>query len=240
MENEVQSNTPPTQPKPQTLPIVPPSTNWSKILLFIVFGLIIIAGSVFVGIQIGKNQITNRHLINEQPTIPPIQAITTPTALPTIPSSTANPTTNWKTYLNTKYWYQLQYPTNWLVQAMNGGEQLALTQAANFRMTSDKTPAESGFSLSVFSNPNNLSLTDWINKNPDNGTLLLGANKINSSIISINGLKWEKIDNDSIGYIPTGYVKYGVAYNGYLYYVVIYSADTKALEQILSTFKFTN
>ncbi|MDO8657876.1 MAG: discoidin domain-containing protein [Candidatus Levybacteria bacterium] len=56
MENEIQQNVPQGQTLPQTPPLVPPFTNWLKILLFTVLGLIIVAGSVFVGIQIGKNQ----------------------------------------------------------------------------------------------------------------------------------------------------------------------------------------
>jgi hypothetical protein len=240
VENEVQPNIPPVQPLPQTPPVSTPSTNWSKILLSTIIGLIVITGSVFIGIQIGKNQLTNQQSINEQPIIPLTQATTTPTVLPTTPSPTINPTTDWKTYINTKYRYQLLYPSDWLVQAMNGGEQLTQTSVTNFRMNSDKTPAESGFSFSVLSNPNNLSLTDWIKQNPDNGTLLLGVNKINSSIVSLNEQKWEKIDNDSIGYVPTGFVKYGLAHNGNLYYVVIYSTNTKTLEQILSTLRFNN
>jgi len=57
MENEVQTNIPPIQPLPHTSTsdLTPPSTNWSKVLIFTVLGLIIIAGSIFIGIQIGKN-----------------------------------------------------------------------------------------------------------------------------------------------------------------------------------------
>lgn len=68
MENEIQSNPPPIQPTPQ-IP-VSPSTNLLKILLLTASELIIIAGSVFIGVQIGKNQIAK---------ISPIAETLTPT-----------------------------------------------------------------------------------------------------------------------------------------------------------------
>ncbi|MDP3998337.1 MAG: hypothetical protein Q8P89_01835 [bacterium] len=70
MENEIQPNTPPVQPQLQSSTPIIPSTNWSKILLFMVLGLVIVSGSLFVGIQIGKNQKPNQQPIAAQPTIP--------------------------------------------------------------------------------------------------------------------------------------------------------------------------
>jgi len=61
MENEIQPNVPPVQPLPQTPPVIPPSTNWSKLLLFAILGFVIILGSIFTGIQIGKNPTTNKN-----------------------------------------------------------------------------------------------------------------------------------------------------------------------------------
>lgn len=66
MENETQQNYPPVQSPPQTPPFVPSSTNWSKILLFVILGLVIVAGSIFIGIQIGINQKTDSLSISKQ------------------------------------------------------------------------------------------------------------------------------------------------------------------------------
>ncbi|MFH0937442.1 MAG: hypothetical protein V1808_04075 [Candidatus Daviesbacteria bacterium] len=155
------------------------------------------------------------------------------------PATSSADISNWKIYINTKYSYQLQYPSTWLVRAMDNDKQLEQTSEANFRAVADETPDISGFSLSVISNPKNLSLTDWVKQNPDNGGLLPNVNGINSTVVSINGLNWEKFDEDSIGTVPTGYVKYALAHGGNLYHIVLYSADAKILDQILSTFKFT-
>lgn len=85
MDNQTHPNT--VQPMPQAP--VTPSTNWLKILLLILSGLIVAAGSVFAGIQIGKNQITNQQSITEQPTIFPtqtyIQVSSTITPTPILP-----------------------------------------------------------------------------------------------------------------------------------------------------------
>src|SRR3990172_4684554 len=62
MENEIQPN-------------VPSHTNWKKVLLFILLGLVVIAGSVFVVIRIGKSQTTNQQPTTEQLTNIPTQGV---------------------------------------------------------------------------------------------------------------------------------------------------------------------
>ncbi len=110
MENEVQQNTPPVQPLPQTPASVltPPSTNWSKILLFVVLGLVIVAGSIFIGIQIGKSQAQSQQPIVAQPIASPTQTAVNPTAQPT-----SNPTADWETYSNALTNFSINYPTGW-------------------------------------------------------------------------------------------------------------------------------
>lgn len=102
MENEVQPSIPPVQPIPQTPPIVPSSTNWSKTLLFTVLGLIIVVGSIFIGIQIGKNQTPSQQPIVTQPTTSPTQIF-------------VDSTSNWKTYTGKEMPIQFKYPLNFRV-----------------------------------------------------------------------------------------------------------------------------
>jgi len=71
MENEIQPNIPPVQPLPQIPTPIVSSVSLSRILLFIVLELIVISGSVFAGIQIGKKQVINTNPITIQPTISP-------------------------------------------------------------------------------------------------------------------------------------------------------------------------
>jgi hypothetical protein len=108
MENEIQPNTPPIQSIPQAP--VSPTTNWIKIILFILLGVLVIAVSVFIGIQIGRNQVSSQQPVAIQATASPTQAVVNPTGIPT---------SNWKTYTNTKYSYSFQYPQQYNIKNNN-------------------------------------------------------------------------------------------------------------------------
>jgi hypothetical protein len=69
MKNEIQSNIPPVQPLSLSPIPVSPSNNWSKILLFIILGLMTVAGLVFIGIEVGRGQALNQRLVAIQPTV---------------------------------------------------------------------------------------------------------------------------------------------------------------------------
>jgi len=114
MENEIQPNILPVQPLPQTpTPVTTPATtNWSKILLFMILGLVIIAGLIFIG----KNITSNHQPIIVQPTVLPTQTA--------IPASTTSPTidttVDWKTYTNTAG-YSIKYPASFTTQLLADG-----------------------------------------------------------------------------------------------------------------------
>jgi len=118
MDNQTQPNIPPFQPQKQTSNL--PSTNWVKVLLLIIIGLIAIAASVFVGIQIGKKQITNQQPIIKQPTLFPTQTIVNQVIIPTTtlttkPNPTINSTADWKTYINKDVGITFDYPKDWKI-----------------------------------------------------------------------------------------------------------------------------
>jgi len=113
MESEVQPNTPPATPLSQ----VPVSltTNWKKIFLFILLGMVVITVSVFIGIQIGRNQIT------DQSTTSLTETAANPTALPSASNPTADPTANWKTYTETReVKFSIKYPSTWIIDTKDG------------------------------------------------------------------------------------------------------------------------
>jgi hypothetical protein len=117
MENEIQSNIPQTQPLTQVPTPVSTPTNWVKIILFISLGIVVVIGSVFVGIQVGKNQIPNQQPIAVQPTALPTEKVIYPTSLPITSiteTPTVDPTANWKTYTNSTYKFLIKYPNNWI------------------------------------------------------------------------------------------------------------------------------
>lgn len=110
MESEIQLKTPPVQPLSQTpAPVLSPK-NRLKIPLFILMGLMIITGSVFVGIQIGKNQMPNQQPAAIQPAATPTQIAVNPITLSITPTPAINPVTKWKIYTNNKYGFSIEYP----------------------------------------------------------------------------------------------------------------------------------
>lgn len=107
MENEIQPSIPSTPlitPTPTVVRVQ--STNWSKIILFTLLGLIIILGSVFIGIQIGKNQTPTPKTITLKPTSVPVPSLSAAPS-PVI----ANLISDWLTYQD-KY-FTIKYPSDW-------------------------------------------------------------------------------------------------------------------------------
>lgn len=107
MENEILPINPSVQPV--TPAPTSSSTNWPKVLLLILLELIIIAGSIFIGFQIGKRQAA----MIEQPVVVPPQTVASPSVLPTKP----NPDDSWKVYTNTVHKYSVKYPADWTVNS---------------------------------------------------------------------------------------------------------------------------
>lgn len=97
MENELQPITPldqPISPAPTPTPALP-RPNGYKTALSVVLGLIVIAGSIFAGIQIGKKQTSYREPVIVQPSISPSQVLTispTKTIVTSTPTPTSSPT----------------------------------------------------------------------------------------------------------------------------------------------------
>lgn len=113
-----------------------------------------------------------------------------------------------------------------------------------FRLSSDQTPAISGFALSLQPNPSNLTLSqtcDLSSSNPKTAFEYLCSDSYQSSvsIVNINGLSWEKFKSDTIGIVPTGYVVYAAAKNKYLISIENYSADLELLDNFVQTISTT-
>lgn len=235
MENEVQQNITPVQPLIQTpIPTQPP-TNWSKNLLFTVLGLIIVAGSVFVGIQIGKSQTPSQQPVVAQPTASPTQIAVNQTIQPTA-NLTTNPITDWKTYTNSKYNFSFKYPSDWIT----------------------KFVSVSGFDDQVWIADSVSSMPTTLPGQIGNGARASITIQISSKDISLNYSEKDFNQFESLSYNVgglTGIRKTGISKEGLSRetiitvkmgneYLNIMPLDTETnkqhLDQILSTFKFTN
>ncbi|PIP64016.1 hypothetical protein COY89_01410 [Candidatus Roizmanbacteria bacterium CG_4_10_14_0_8_um_filter_36_36] len=93
MENQTYQNTP--QIRPQSQASIPSTSNWSKIILFVIFGLAVAIGLVLLGIQIGKKQISKPITISLQPTFFPTPTTVNPTTIPTIPKPIVSLPAGW-------------------------------------------------------------------------------------------------------------------------------------------------
>lgn len=111
MENDPQLNSLPIQPSPEIIPTASSSTNFSKIILFIMLALITGVGLLFVGVQIGKQTI-NQQESALQKVAPSAQTAIESSPAPTLNSAT-NSATTWKIYSSAKYTFK--YPSEWII-----------------------------------------------------------------------------------------------------------------------------
>lgn len=142
----------------------------------------------------------------------------------TKPSSTPNPTANWKTYTNAKYGFEFKYPATHDIAAF-GNNKVEISPAISVCLKGDCT----FFSVNSYENKNNLSITDWLtNIRPD----LYNAKTDSKQDIIINNYNAIKISR-----------KFDVSY--YLIHNsnindIGFGYSSKLGAQILSTFKFTD
>jgi hypothetical protein len=253
---ELPSESTSTSDMPETGVSIPQSAPVKRApiirIIYIIYGFIFFIVLILGGIKFYLSRI-----VQPQPGKPVSQVVSTKNpVLRTTPQTTSTPRAipvpipliiktpkslvGWKTYANLKFKYQVLYPPTWIVQTMDSTQTLPETIGANFRSAANEIPAESGFTIRVQPDPLNLTLSEWLKQNPDNGDLLSGRDRqVKAHLLTINGSNWEIVENN-IGFAPTGYVKAGIAHQGNLYFIVLYSQDQETLEQVLSTFKFTD
>lgn len=235
MENEVQQNISSAQSPSQTSPVVPTSTNKSNVLLFTVLGLIVIAGSVFVGIQIGKTQTPSQQLIVAQPTILPTQAITSLTVIPTqIVTPTVDPTANWKMYTNKEL--SFKYPSDWEEQKT---QVFGSKSETEFRFDNTTT-----FTFSLIGNYNQItgapytSLEEYLDVRSKFSSNTTVAGQIAKKIINSGGglaIAYKEV----VFFTPKKDNIVSMYFSG-PYYTEDDNKAENIFNQILSTSKFTN
>lgn len=217
MENNIEQ--PIIQPPPaRPVNEIPHPKSKFKLILFIVILLIIVGGGAY---YLGAKQ--NKLIVGNQQT--------SPTIAPPIPTSTPDPTANWKTYKNEKYGFEVKYPNNYAISTQSGS-----FVAPN--IISFKPPAEIMFT--VDDNPRNLSLSEWVKSD---------------IVIHDLSIKWQSIIVGSVESLKSpisGNMDGGVGYSALIpqknkVYSLLFStkapgaeAELKVFDQMLSTFKFTD
>lgn len=139
MENQTPITPTPVTNEPPQIP-VSPTLKFSKIVILAVFILVLMGGSLFAGIQIGKNQTSK------------IQNVNVPTTTPST-EPTSSTTINWKTYNNTNLGFGIDYPSNWQIVKDNPNTFYVIGFGKN------NTFAD--VYITVFDNLKNLSLSEY-------------------------------------------------------------------------------
>jgi hypothetical protein len=84
-------------------------SNTGTIILAIVITAIVVGGGVYLW--------QNKSMSNQySPTTQTLNSVSTPTATSTPSSPQSNPIAGWLTYTNTKYGYQINYPSDWTLK----------------------------------------------------------------------------------------------------------------------------
>lgn len=230
MDENNNLNIPLNQPSlqvPSSIPIRE-STSKSNILLFIVLGLIVIAGSIFIGIHIGKNQITTQPQIVQSPTISPTQGV-------------ADPTANWKTYSNKEFGIELKYPNHW-----NTFSQTDTIIAFSDNNNEGLNKFE-GIMANLSTKKNTICDIEKLFENKEPIPVRFGS-CTQDSLSNINGnilMTFTFSPSDNIP-AETIYAKgFAIKKSDQIFVFVIESfyienIDTKILDKILSSFKFTD
>ncbi len=131
MQEQTQS-TEPIVSQTSDIPVTPAKSNRSLVVGFAIVAILLVAGSVFAGIQIGKKQTPTQQPITAQETTSPTQLVVSPTVQPTA-NITTNPIADWKIYNSPEIGdyvspFQLRYPLSWTInQKLTSEEPKSLT-----------------------------------------------------------------------------------------------------------------
>ncbi len=174
MENEIPHNSPPVRLTLHApIPLSP-----IKILLFAVLGLAIATGLIFMGIQIGKSQIssqpTTTQKIVEQPSLPSVtptkktadlemnKVINAGLYIPTINDKFSD---TWTAYINWDYKFSFLFPAKWQIDLSDDHMQI------KGLMCRGCGGGFSGVSVAYEQNENKLPINEYISKLHSNITI---------------------------------------------------------------------
>lgn len=188
-----------------------PKTNYFNLILISICFVLFIAGAYYLG----RQSIKIVEVPADIPTTAPVAVLPKTTVVPT--PAVVDQISNWKTYTNIEYGYQINYPDTWAIKEDKMIQGLAL------------------ISTSVISPSQNLFLDIWVRS--------LDWNQIQKEVTQstnkkeINGIEMY-YDNKNTFTVPSKNPKQVIQI---IYHTQSDSSKSELFEidQILSTFKFT-
>lgn len=214
--------------QPEMVFEIPQNKNFFKIVLLVVLGLIVVAGAVYAGIQIGKKQVAGGLSTKATPT-----PIPQPTSIPTL-IPTPDETANWKTYENSDLSFQLKYPADLVLKEKKVLDPVKL----NFSIENDSLLINSSvYQMDI------LQLKDWVVEHGPNGKSGINYFPSAEKITSSTRGNYSTVEFDD--YIPgQSTLIHSIAFSlnrkAYVFTLVKSADSGKLFDQILSTFKFLN
>ncbi len=225
-----------------------------KSSLTIIKIVLTVASVVSIGTALGTTVyfgvLKNNPPVAVQPTITPtITSSLTPTAtLTLIPTVTPNniDTSDWKTYRNEKFGYEIKYPKDWkliyLSDLYPGNTSISLRSPGYQSIKDENVIFDGEVYVSVIDNPSNLSIKDLFNTFNDTGRFWFA--KYDHKDITINGnhgVLFDNVAEDTVSNIKrTSVYIQGEKKVIDVSYLFLENPNREIYDKILSTFKFTN
>lgn len=181
--------------------------------------VVVIFFSFLTAVGLVAQSVKNKRIVNREPQV-------SISSEPTATLLVKDETSDWKTYKNDKYGYEVKYPNNWA-----GIETSPITNYASF--TSEKRDmAQAGFWIRVFKNSNKLSIKEWWDKEYIKGDAVY---ELKGAFLSEGKSEFPVIVFKEKNGLEFNYLVFSK--DNYIYIILTPLADEQ-INQIFSTFKF--
>jgi hypothetical protein len=205
----------------------PVKSNSPLLMVFIVIILLFALGAA--GYFAYQNWQLKQQISQVQPT--PTPQIT--------PTTTPDPTADWKTYTNSVYSYSFKYPNDWKTRPFAGSQE-TIESAKSFSLETEQSDSKA--QVSAYQLDGNTDLETWITSHGPSGKsgeiffpLVENVEKINYG--SLTAIKFK----NSIPGLTGKHTSIATSSNKYVVvFVITNESDLLIIDQILSTIKFTD
>jgi hypothetical protein len=186
-----------------------PRSKWKLILLAIILLLVVGSGAYYLGAKQNKLIMQNQ------------QKSVIPTITQSIPTSTPDPTANWKTYVDQNNTFSIKYPANWYVYEYKQGGGTSISDLPGDVAQNNSLKGHTSIIIS-----------DLLSSSP----IFKDSSSKQFSVNSYTGLRRNQSSSPGSGevvdlYNPNGGNNVEITKN---------IDDNNMFDQILSTFKFIN
>src|SRR3989344_1781595 len=144
-------------------------------------------------------------------------------------------------YENKTYKYTVKIPGNWSINAPGNLEN---SPNIYFYDKDDLGPGASRLMIAVVDNSGGFNFPEFCRAHSaSDGTdykgLLCIPEDLKASKTTINGIAWEEIEDNSVGFVPSGFVTHAINKEMQMYLIASPGATKEQILAILNSFQFT-